>query len=83
MDLKTFLLWEATVLNKRSRFDGPGWEAHCDACSESLVLPEAACWEDALDMFRDAGWKSLQIRGFWEHRCPTCLEALAEAKKKP
>jgi hypothetical protein len=83
MDLKDFLLWEATVLNKRPKSDGPGWEAQCDACPEALILPDADCWEDALDMFRDAGWKSLQVKGFWEHRCPSCLKDLEEKKKTP
>jgi hypothetical protein len=70
-----FLFWEATVLQKKPKSEGSGWEANCDECSESLDLEDAIGWDAALSDFRAAGWRSVQKDGVWSHLCPTCYEA--------
>jgi hypothetical protein len=76
-----FLYWEATVLTKKLKSDGDGWEANCDSCSESLDLEDAAKFEDALTGMREAGWRSVQKDGSWAHLCPACYDALAKEYK--
>jgi len=79
-----FLYWEATVLQRKPKSDGGGWECHCDDCSESLDMPDADGWESALAETRKAGWKSVQRSGSWAHLCPSCHEsALAKHKRTP
>lgn len=79
-----FLLWEATVLTKKLKADGDGWEANCDECSESLDMPEAENFEAALTGMREAKWRSVQKDGSWAHMCPACYEAhLAKGSRRP
>jgi hypothetical protein len=51
-------------------------------CSESLDMPDANSWEAALAETREAEWRSVQKSGAWEHLCPSCYAAYAEAQKK-
>jgi hypothetical protein len=59
---------------------GAGWRISCDECSEEAEFEDAATFEDALTAAKAAGWIPVQIKGAWEHRCPSCQE---EAKKDP
>ena len=44
----------------------------CDICGEEL--PAGFSFYDAVEVKKDAGWKSQKHKGEWEDVCPECQE---------
>lgn len=43
----------------------------CDACDDIIVTREAD-WRDAMERFRNEGWRSEKVGDEWTHLCPKC-----------
>jgi hypothetical protein len=53
---------------------GKGWEIACDCCSEQAELEPPKTFQEAVDAFKELGWRPVQVNGIWEHHCPSCRE---------
>lgn len=50
-----------------------GFDVHCDGCSNAEFI-DVEEWGELMTEMEAMGWKSINVDGDWEHRCPVCIE---------
>lgn len=51
-----------------------GYIPTCDYCG--CTLPCEYSFDDAVAVMRSAGWKSINVDGYWENACPECYKRI-------
>lgn len=57
--------------------DGDDVEWICDACDDTHIerdLHGKAAFLDAWEELKHTGWRTFQIEGMWQHKCPECMK---------
>lgn len=52
----------------------------CDGCLKTLA--KCQNFQDAVDLAKAEGWRSIKINGMWQNRCPNC-QSTGTTKFKP
>lgn len=57
--------------------DGDDVEWICDTCDDAHIerdIRSKVAFLDAWEELKLAGWRTFQIEGMWQHKCPTCMK---------
>jgi hypothetical protein len=57
--------------------DGHDVEWTCDICDDTHIERDVRSktdFQEAWEELKHKGWRTFQIEGMWQHKCPQCMK---------